>query len=728
MTDVQRVQPPNFGLVMKMEDRKRPSASDPDDAAPPAKRPALALNGSKGEATYDNAWDFMQQTLPEFQKDAILRQMREYKREKSYLENQLTDLEKRCTYHDDHLRIINAWFSQMIDELRVVVQNAPAPESPESSAFLSSLMFADNEKFEDHLSSRSAEIKTLVSALIGKMPPAAPEVRSVQEQLTKTLAAEKAHIMELQGLVSDKEQLAQRLESASYRYMVAEKKLDRAKSAVVAKMESMGMQPAKPTADDPKGTPVDEGTNGILESNENLDIVETAKKEAEAIAAKRKEQLEELEVENRKLTIDLTTINHRLTCLSDEDYAKTELFKTLKSQHEDVIKRINNLEAVNVQLREEAQQLQAERTKYRMQIDEESKVAVNEAESQLARAEADLSRIRNTRDELVSELAIQKASLGQHNLSVSESKELAMASESRVKALESEVERLRLRVGEITAQSDSAMDLSVEELKAKVATLERENSLLSTEVPSMEAAWKKAQSIAAKKVSDLAQTENDIAKLAAEKVKADQKYFTAMKAKEAREAEIRSLRLQNAKSSEIVAQLKEAESTSRSLIANLEGQASATREVLNTISTQERALQQQITEQTLLIESLNGQISTLKRTIETKDVAALDAAKVKRHLEVELEQARVRLSDTTRSLEDWKKKARGAESEEEVMLRRIAYCAVCSRNLKDTLIKPCGHVLCKDCVEERISSRSRKCPKCMKPFGLNDHQKIILDH
>ena len=48
-----------------------------------------------------------------FQKEAIIRQMHEYKREKITLEARLNDLAKRATYHDDHLRSIDAWFDQV---------------------------------------------------------------------------------------------------------------------------------------------------------------------------------------------------------------------------------------------------------------------------------------------------------------------------------------------------------------------------------------------------------------------------------------------------------------------------------------------------------------------------------------------------------------------------------------------------------------------------------------
>lgn len=40
--------------------------------------------------------------------------MLEYKREKTTLESQLKDVQKRSVDHDDHLRIIDAWWSQVI--------------------------------------------------------------------------------------------------------------------------------------------------------------------------------------------------------------------------------------------------------------------------------------------------------------------------------------------------------------------------------------------------------------------------------------------------------------------------------------------------------------------------------------------------------------------------------------------------------------------------------------
>ena len=145
MTTAARSAPvPSLGPV-KMEDRKRSIVADADASAPPTKR--QAVNGVKSHADADMPWkddlevghpqpyrrlpltDLPAHTLSDrqmrlteiclqtFQKDAIMRQMKEYKREKETLENRIKTMEERKQYHDDHLRLIDLWFTQASDVL-----------------------------------------------------------------------------------------------------------------------------------------------------------------------------------------------------------------------------------------------------------------------------------------------------------------------------------------------------------------------------------------------------------------------------------------------------------------------------------------------------------------------------------------------------------------------------------------------------------------------------------
>jgi E3 ubiquitin-protein ligase BRE1 len=355
--------------------------------------------------------------------------------------------------------------------------------------------------------------------------------------------------------------------------------------------------------------------------------------------------------------------------LTDDDYAHTDLFKTLRSQHEDVIKRINHLEAVNVQLRQEAEKLRAERTAFRNQLDAEKQKELNDKDSQLTKAEIDLARIRHARDELLADQQMRKAAQDQEKTSLTKIQELATAREAQIKSMESELERLRVKVDGLPDAPQNVDELPVEELRAKYKSLDRQYAILNTEVNSMQTVCKKYSGLASQKVTDFSVLEEKVQRLVAEKSKADQKYFAAMKAKEARDLEVRTLRMQNSKSSDIVSQLKDAEATTRSLLSNIEKQAAERKEALNSVTTKYRASQQQVVEHNIAIEGLKSQVAELTSLATAKDSALAGTAAAYRKAELEIEGLKSTLADTKKSLESWKTKSLGNSSSEYEMLR-----------------------------------------------------------
>lgn len=624
--------------------------------------------------------------------------MQEFKRERNTLEARINDLTKRATYHDDHLRIIDAWFKQvswklgyqflvahnahfkylqLLDEVKILSNNVDSEDS--YTAFPSALLTTDNETFEKHLESRSAEISSAISRLFSRSPNSSPQISELQGRIAKLLASEKSHITELEKHRLEKEQLVERLENASLRYMIAEKKLDRSKSATVARIERQAVAGGRSETSNGLGGGTELSGEGHsdagklrTENGDDHTEVQEARKEAVAAVAKQKEQLEALEAENNKLTAQVTALNNKLSHLSDDDYGRSDLFKHLKSQHEDVIKRINHLEATNVQLREEAEKSQKERTAYRIELEGESEEAIAEKEAQLTQAEIDLARIRTNRDELIADVAIRKAAQVQERLSIDQLRELASVKEERVKALESEVERLRMRAGDADCHSSPQStldDLSTDELHSKYANLERQYSMLSSELKSMAEAYRKASALASQKVEHIAALEEKSIRLGMEKSKADQKYFAAMKAKESREQEVRSLRASSSKSSEMVSTLKDAEAATRGLIINLEKELAEFKTSQASISAQHRASQQHLSEQKILAEGLKVQVEELQKKLVAKDTSAGELSSAHRKAEVEIETLKVRLEETQKNLESWKAKGLGNQSDEYEMLR-----------------------------------------------------------
>lgn len=579
---------------------------------------------------------------------------------------------------------------------------AAAPSMP------SSLFFEDSETLRKHLSARKNKIVSSLTTLFAKFPPASPEVSSLQQQMSKLLAAEKEHICELRRVGAEKEQMSERLVAATHRYMIAEKKNDRLKSQQVQKLENQNAGSAVTMKEEPSSASNGaEPMNGVS-SNLFTEESESDRKQVMVEAARRKEHVEQLEAENKKLTEEVTALNVKLAGLSDDDYAKTDLFKAFKSQHEDVIKRINNLEATNIQLRAEAQKYQAERTAYRMKVDDEARATVTESERAVLQAEAHLTRIRHSRDELLAKIGILEASQKDSEISRQQINDLMSACESRIAALESEIERLRLQTAEQESAEGSAAaeDLTPEQLRSKFDTLNNKYQLVVSELPAMEAAWKKAQALAGKKIAEIATWEENVTRANADKAKADQKFFAAMKAKENLEQQLRVLRAQATKSTEVVAQLKDTDSLSRSMVDKLEKQTAEMRAQMEDLSNQHRQLQHKFNESAITTEGHVSQIAELKKHAETKDAAYLEAKKAKREAEVERDKMAERIEGLESKIEHWKQKSQGNQSEHTSALEVSTTVHHAGKNCTDVDSRCCNARFVRITSRTRLSRRA----------------------
>ena len=58
-------------------------------------------------------------------------------------------------------------------------------------------------------------------------------------------------------------------------------------------------------------------------------------------------------------------------------------------------------------------------------------------------------------------------------------------------------------------------------------------------------------------------------------------------------------------------------------------------------------------------------------------------------------------------------------------LQKYAQCSICQMKWKNAFLRTCGHLFCRDCLEDRISNRLRKCPACGKAFDKSD---IMVAH
>ncbi|RKU41753.1 E3 ubiquitin-protein ligase bre1, variant 2 [Coniochaeta pulveracea] len=645
--------------------------------------------------------------------------MLEYKREKNNLEARLQELENKADDHDEHIRIIDAWWLQLLQEVEILVDGAVSSTSTSpDTPFPTSLDFKDVRDFQKHFSEVGKALKSRIDALVKRLASAGGQVKhdtaELEAQLKSSLASEKEYMIKCAKLKDDKEKLQEKLSSEILRAVKAERKLDRAKSSAVTKLENQALANA--------GVPTKTEQNGSSgEHSGDFDALQLKYQEAIAAVTKQKEQLSAALAEAKSLQEDNSTLRSQKGTISDEEYARSDVFKQFRAQNEDLIRRINNLEATNRQLRQEAEQLQAERTSFRDQLEREAQAVTVDLEDQVQAKEGDLTRVRSARDELFAENTSLKQMTAKEKNALEHLTELVSATSDRVQQLELELERLR--PGEDTTMSESREDLealALQELKEKYLKLERDFDSINKEMPLLEKSYKKTMALASKKVMDFTALEERVALLLAEKSKADQKYFAARKDADVRNGEIRSLRVANNKSSEIIAQLKDAELQSRVLISNLEKQLVDLKQANSKLVAENKKLEAASTEAMRQANSVTGRITELTNLVKSRDAEAHHLKTKAMEQETEVEKYKARIDHITKDRDNWKAKSMSNSSSEEDMLRNLVICSVCRINFKNTILKTCGHVFCNECVENRITNRMRKCPSCSKAFDKSD--------
>ncbi|KAI5180084.1 hypothetical protein NEOKW01_0413 [Nematocida sp. AWRm80] len=96
---------------------------------------------------------------------------------------------------------------------------------------------------------------------------------------------------------------------------------------------------------------------------------------------------------------------------------------------------------------------------------------------------------------------------------------------------------------------------------------------------------------------------------------------------------------------------------------------------------------------------------------------AIDMEQANSHLQAKIEQ----LKETY--AQQQKKKSPTNDLE---LYQKMVRCSVCCANIKNTILKKCMHLMCKECVEARYAARQKTCPLCGAIFSMNDVSHIYL--
>ncbi|KAG5360158.1 E3 ubiquitin-protein ligase BRE1 [Yarrowia sp. B02] len=670
--------------------------------------------------------------VAEFQKEAIFRAMESYRREKETLEKQLESQADKERDLEERVVRLGTWWDKLADRLAVVVGkyqfDAPQREvkkevkeeegeekegdedeekddTPPGPTGLASDL--ELEEKSDAISKHFSDLLDLVADKVDKQDKT--EVARLSAGYTDM--AEQRHL--LVQKIQDLEHEAQTMKS---QYLSAAKKLDRFKSPTVKLIEGEDAVEEEngDKADDKKTEKTDDKSETQKDSAEKDTADSAALKETIELQEK---QMKELDAKIDTLEHEASLFSAKMSDLSESDLLEhSGAFKALKEQLSDRTTQVAALEKSRDAISAEKAALDENRQQFRSTLKREFEKREADLRAQLSRAETDLVRIRTARDGVLADLNTKKATEADKLKTIESLKELGEVYKQRIGTLESEVQRWRKEGNEGVDKSTNVEGKSLEELQKEVKVLTMTNQSLMAEIPGMEAAFVSAQKMAENKALDVSDRESKLTKLLAEKARADEKYFAAMRHKDALAAENAKLKAQMVKSSELVNQLQEVDAKTRAKIDVLEKTLA---DYVALHAKQQEAckrLTSQVAEKTHMLNGAQKYLATLKEEMKQQGTK----------LSVGEHRARKLALDNAKLTKQVELSSFGGSSDEIDELRSIAMCSLCSKNWKDTALKVCGHVFCHQCAQDRLDARLRKCPNCNKPFSQNDLLTVHL--
>lgn len=517
--------------------------------------------------------------------------------------------------------------------------------------------------FEKHLASFSSEIQSILQAVID-VPPHDTSDAETSNQVAILSARHKRDQIELESAQARHDSLLQRLDEETTARQRLERLVDRLQSPIARQVDQLSssscpapvpgqsVPPTEPSSQDPLPSP----------------SLQPSLNEAQAVAESLRTQIQALESQNEKLENDISRHLTRLATLTDDDYAHTELHHALSSRCESLLSQVNHLQGTVEVLTHQNSELEQNKTGFRRKIEEDTSAHIQELTSRLEKSEADLSRVRQVRDEYLAELSSLRSRADE--LEAAKQSFLSELGERdhRIEALESESQRLRITVGGSmpTRPDASNIDsLTEEQLRRLVAENQTSQHLLTAELSAMAKAYQKASALASERHS----VQQKFDSLLAQKSKLDERVFSFMKRLETLETENRCLRSINSSNSELLSKLKEADQNWKVLCSKLEKQISTIQTTHDTLFNQHSDSVRRLSEATSTIDTLDTQVADCKKLLQSRNGELAAATRLHRMATVELEGIRAKFAESRKAMDLLKKKARSGQTDEELMLR-----------------------------------------------------------
>lgn len=318
--------------------------------------------------------------------------------------------------------------------------------------------------------------------------------------------------------------------------------------------------------------------------------------------------------------------------------------------------------------------------------------------------------------------------------------------ESKGEDVDARVELAGLRTRLAELEKSTAHGTDVAALQATIARLEAElkasehgANMLYSEIDRLSSAWATLDEQAKHKVWNLQQLEDKVQKLVTEKAKADNRYFAAMRQKDATVAENAVLVRLSEKQAKAIEAANELHASLSAQVASVEKEVTlhqnavrAHRDKIAELQRENHELAQRhqstvkvVNEQNVIAAERLGLLET-----ERANSKRLEEQNAKLEREIASAKAAAAAAATAAAPSTSSTSADPAQvrelREHNADLSAMLKCSTCRLRFKAVIITRCMHLFCRECVDARLANRQRKCPTCGAAFGKDDVSQIFL--
>ncbi|KAJ7187991.1 hypothetical protein C8R46DRAFT_6445 [Mycena filopes] len=225
--------------------------------------------------------------------------------------------------------------------------------------------------------------------------------------------------------------------------------------------------------------------------------------------------------------------------------------------------------------------------------------------------------------------------------------------------------------------------------------------------------------------------EERVSKSGLDKAKSENKFFAAMRDKEAIENERKTLARNLEKQGKVVERLVETERNLNAQVASLDRDLAFLRNKWERRADEVAGLKSDAQD---LRTQLDGELQRLANCKVLLTDRERELAEKKQELQKITEDLALSKRQVEKQSAKLQERAAGSGSSRELELEtelkltmNVLKCTACKgAEFRDTVLTKCMHTFCRSCVDARLTTRQRKCPACGQAFANADVQTIYL--